>query len=80
MQALILCKRYKSNLETTIIMSLLAQGVFAEKIYVIVRVSITVKKHCDHSSSYKGTHLTGLQFRGLVIVVGTMAACRQTWC
>ena len=35
---------------------------------VLVRVSIAVKRHQDHSNSYKGKHLTGagLQFRGLV--------------
>ena len=35
---------------------------------VLVRVSIAVKRHHDHSNSYKGKHLTGagLQFRDLV--------------
>jgi hypothetical protein len=33
---------------------------------VLVRVSIAVKRHHDHSNSYKGRHLIGSEFRGLV--------------
>jgi hypothetical protein len=47
-------------------MSSLAQIMFAEKSYILVKVSIAVKKHHDHSNFYKRKHLTGLQFRGLV--------------
>lgn len=34
---------------------------------VLVRVSMAVKRHHDHSNSYRGKHLigTGLKFRGL---------------
>ena len=37
--------------------------------YVLVRVSIAVKRHCDHSNSYKGKHLTegtAYSFSGVV--------------
>ena len=35
---------------------------------VLARASIVMKRHYDHSNSYKGKHLigVGLQFRGLV--------------
>lgn len=34
----------------------------------LIRVSMTVKSHCDHDNAYKGKYLIGpgLQFRGLV--------------
>lgn len=51
---------------------------------VLGRVFIAVKRHHDHSNSYKGKHLigAGLQFEGLVHCyhAQSMAAYRQTWC
>jgi hypothetical protein len=46
---------------------------------VLVRVSITVKRHHDHSNSYKGKHFTGtgLQIYSIVIMEGNMVACRR---
>lgn len=41
---------------------------YLEMVPVLIRVSITVKRHRHHSNFYKGKHLIkgGLQFRGLV--------------
>ena len=51
--------------------------------FVLVKVSIVVKRHHD---SYKGKHLIGADLQVqrfvyvIIVMVGSMAACRQTWC
>ena len=50
---------------------------------VLVRVFITVKRHHDHSNSYKGKHLvevllTVSEVQSIIIMAGSMAVCRQT--
>jgi hypothetical protein len=51
---------------------------------VLARVSIAVKRHHNQGNSYKGKHLIGaglqVQRLSIVIMVGSMAACRQIWC
>ena len=51
---------------------------------VLVRVPIAVKRHHDNGNSYKGKHLMevvaySLEVQSIIIMVGSMAACRQTW-
>ena len=43
-----------------------------------LRLFIAVKRHHDHSNSYKHLIWADLQFRGFVHMV--MAEPRQTWC
>ena len=52
---------------------------------VLVRVSIAVKRHHDHDNSYKGKHLIRVAYYNaeiqfIIIITGSTAACRQTWC
>ena len=51
---------------------------------VLVRVSIAVKRHYDHSNSYKGKYLILVAYNSevwsiIVIIAGSMAAHRQIW-
>jgi hypothetical protein len=53
-------------------------------IIALVQVFIAVKRHREHSNSYKGKHLigAGLQFKGfslIIIMARNMVASRQTW-
>lgn len=49
---------------------------------VLVRVSVAVKRHHDHSNSYKGKLLIGVAYssevQSIINVVGNMAVYRQT--
>jgi hypothetical protein len=47
--------------------------------------SIAVKRHHDHSNSYKRPTfnwdwLTVLEVSSFIVMAGSIAACRQTWC
>jgi hypothetical protein len=46
---------------------------------VLVRVSTAVKRHYNHSSSFKGKYLTSSEIWSVIIMVGIMAVCRQIW-
>ena len=52
---------------------------------VLVRVSIAVKRHHEHGNSSKKNIqlrwlLTVSEFQSIIIMVGSRAVCRQTWC
>ena len=52
---------------------------------VLVRVSIAVKRHHDHSSSCKEKHFTEVavyssEVQPIMILTANMAAHRLTWC
>ena len=49
---------------------------------VLVRISIAVKTHHDHSNLYNGKHFSGasLQVQSNIIMAGSMEVHRKTWC
>ena len=52
----------------------------------LIKVSFAVKRYHYHSNSYKGKHLVGgslltvSEVQSVIIIVGSMTVCRQTWC
>ena len=52
-------------------------------LFVLVSVFIAMKRHHDHSNSYKETFNGGLtvsEFQSIIIMVGSMVAGRQMRC